>query len=252
MNLEIRNQGPDKAEVWIYDVIGTDMWGEGIAAKTFVKDLAALDVSQIDLHVNSPGGSVWDGQAIYNAIARHPANVTTYVDGLAASIASTIALAGDTVIMAENALMMIHKAWALSIGNANDLREAADVLDKVDETITGIYSRKTGKDAESIGSAMAEETWFTAQEAVDFGLADQVEEGLAAAALITDPEIMARYKHVPEALTKQDPDPIQTVAVLGDDIVSDSTGAVEFDSDGASQTSEVYDFALERIKHRRK
>ena len=237
---EIKNKTEDSAEVWIYDVIGEDFLGVGIVAKTFVKDLMALDVAHIALHINSPGGSVWDGQAIYNAIARHPAKVTTYVDGLAASIASVIALAGDTVIMAENALMMIHKGWARVIGNADEMRDSADVLDKIDETIAGIYERKTGKDSAEIASAMAEETWYTASEAVDFGLADQVEEGLQAAAMVIPESIKARYKHVPEDIDPPAQPVVETVP----------SGADE--ASGGAPQSKVYDFDMERFKHRRK
>lgn len=263
---EIKNQGDEKAEVWIYDVIGEDFWGEGVTAKNFVKEMSDLDVSQIDLHINSPGGSVWDGQAIFNAIKRHPANVTSFIDGSAFSIASVIAQAGDKVVMAENALMMIHNSWSCLCGNANDMRDSAAVLDKVDETISGVYQRKTGKDTEEIQDAMAEETWFTADEAVEFGLADETSAELKVAALQVDPETMARYKHAPDSLMQKEKASsggfiktpwVYETHITAEDLgmklkILDKPGAGE-SSDGASQTEKenVYDFELERIKHRR-
>jgi len=110
----------DKAEIWIYEYIGEDFWtGGGVTAKSFQKYLAAVKASQIDLHINSPGGDVFDGITIYNLLKQHPATVTTYIYGLAASIASVIALAGDRIVMAENALYMVHNPWGVSMGDAN-------------------------------------------------------------------------------------------------------------------------------------
>ena len=200
--IEIKNLSDDEAEVWIYDVIGQDFWGEGVAAKTFVKELTDIKASQINLHINSPGGSVFDGQAIYNAIARHPANVTTFIDGIAASIASVIALAGDEVIMAENALMMIHEPFAIVMGNANDMRDGANMLDKVSETIKAVYSSKTNLSDKKISDAMAAETWFTADEALDAGLATEISKEIRVAALLITDEMKARYKNVPESVGK--------------------------------------------------
>lgn len=247
---EIKNQTDEKAEIWIYDVIGQDFWGEGVSAKQFVKDIKEIDGSQIDLHINSPGGSVWDGQAIFNAIKRHPANVTTFVDGLAASIASTIALAGDEVVMADNSLMMIHKAWSCVCGNADDMRGSADVLDKVDTTLVGIYARKTGQDDQTITEAMTEETWFTADEAVEFGLADRTEEGLQVAALVVDSEIYNRFKNVPESVTAKLESTtsgfVQTTSSttnIGDFQIIYSSGAddldIKDDEGGASEVEET-------------
>jgi ATP-dependent Clp endopeptidase proteolytic subunit ClpP len=250
---EIKNQTEDTAEVWIYDVIGEDFWGEGVSAKRFVKELADITASQIYMHINSPGGSVWDGQAIYNAVKRHPANVTTYVDGLAASIASVIALAGNQVVMAENALMMIHDPWAMTIGTADEMRASADVLDKVGETIRAVYERRTGKDSAEIKSAMIEETWYTASEAVEYGLADQVEEGLAAVALVIDPEIRARYKHVPaQVAEKTTPKAGDLIPTTTNSQTISIAGAVVDDDGGAPiEESKPIDFELEKIRLRR-
>lgn len=235
---EIKNEAEDKAEVWIYDLIGEDFWG-GISAKSFIDELNEIKASNIDLHINSPGGLVRDGQAIHNAIARHPAKVTTYVDGLAASIASTVALAGDEVIMADNSLMMIHSAWAFTMGNAKETHHNADVLEKHDQTIQGIYQRKTGKDLSEIQDAMEAETWFTADEAVEFGLADRVEEGLQAAACLVTPEVMARFKNPPEILKQSD---LISAQEAGDRLLDEANRKSKVvHGPSASQLSEVVD-----------
>ena len=153
----------------------------------------------IHLHINSPGGSVFDGQAIYTAIKRHPADVISYVDGLAASIASVIALAGNTVVMAENALFMIHDPWGSASGTAADMRLTADILDKVKATIVNAYCAKTGKPADEVEAMMTAETWMSAQEAVDEGFADEVSAEIQLAASFD----LSRFKNAPQNLGKR-------------------------------------------------
>ena len=199
---QIEAQTGARADLWIYEEIGTDFWGEGLTAKKFVEDLAALEVDHIALHINSPGGSVFDGQAIFNAIERHPATVTTYIDGIAASIASVIALAGDTVEMAANALFMVHDPYGMAMGTSADMRQMADVLDKVGDTIIGVYERKTGLAPEAILEAMAAETWYTAAEAEAAGYADSVAAPVKAAALSRFDFKSLGYRHVPDALAR--------------------------------------------------
>ena len=132
---EIKNKA-EKAEIWIYEMIGKDFWtGEGLTAKDFQKDLSQIKASQIDLHINSPGGDVFDGNTIYNLLKQHPATITTYIDGLAASIASVIALAGDKVYMAENALFMLHQPWGITIGNEEDHEKTLELLRQVGGSI---------------------------------------------------------------------------------------------------------------------
>lgn len=167
---KIKNQA-EKAEVLLYDEIGFF----GVNAKDFVSQFNAIDADEIDLRINSPGGSVFEGLTIANAISRHRANVTVHVDGLAASIASVIAMSGDKVVMAKNAYMMIHDPWGIVIGSADDMRKEADLLDKVSGTIIQAYVDKTGEKAEVIKQLMSNETWFTAEEAKEIGLADEVE-----------------------------------------------------------------------------
>lgn len=159
------------AEVYIYDVI--DSWF-GVNAGDFVQQLEALDVQTINLRVNSPGGSVFDGVAIMNAIRRHPANVIATVDGLAASAASFIIQAADEVVMGPSTELMIHEASNICWGNAADMTEMAAHLDRISGTIAGIYAERAGGTADEWRAAMKEETWYTAAEAVAAGLADKV------------------------------------------------------------------------------
>lgn len=178
------------AELMIYDEIA---W-YAVDAQEFVGRLNALDASQINLRINSPGGSVFDGVAIYNSLKAHKAKITTYIDGVAASIASIIALAGDEVRMAKNAMFMVHDPWALVVGNASDLRNTAETLDKVAGTLVQTYVNASTLDADEVRAAMLAETWYTAEEAKDIGFVDKV---------TGDVEIEARfdlsvYNHAPE------------------------------------------------------
>lgn len=161
------------AEVYIYDVI--DSWF-GVNAADFVRELQALDVDTINLRVNSPGGSVYDGVAIMNALRRHPANIIATVDGLAASAASFIIQAADEVVMGKNTELMIHDASALCWGNAKDMADTAQILDRISGTIAGIYAERAGGTADEWREAMLAETWYTAEEAVTAGLADRVDD----------------------------------------------------------------------------
>jgi ATP-dependent protease ClpP protease subunit len=165
---------PKSAEVWIYDRIGASMWDEGTSAKDFARKLKALDVEEITLHLNSPGGNAFDGIAIFNTLKDHPARVGVIVDGLAASAASFIAQSGDMVRMNKGSQMMIHDAAGIVIGNPKDMREFADVLDKCCDSIAGIYASRAGGDVADWREAMSKESWYTAQEAVDAGLADEL------------------------------------------------------------------------------
>lgn len=192
--------GARRAAIWIYEEIGENFWGEGLTAKQLVQDLAALDVDAIDLHVNSPGGNVFDGQAIFNALRQHPATVTTYIDGLAASIASVVALAGDRVIMASNALFMYHDPFGMVTGGAAEMRQFADVLDKVGATIADIYIARTGQSVDAIRAGMAAETWMTADEAHAYGFVDEVADAVKVAARFD----LSRFHNAPPVALEQD------------------------------------------------
>jgi ATP-dependent Clp protease, protease subunit len=161
------------AEIVIYDEIGAF----GIPAKAFLDELKALGpVAELTVRINSPGGSVFDGVAIYNALKRHDAAVTVWIDGIAASIASMIAMAGDEVVMPENAMLVLHDPSGLVAGTASDMRAMADALDRMESGMVAAYRDKSGRDDSEIEALMQAETWLSAQEAVALGLADRVEE----------------------------------------------------------------------------
>ena len=166
------DDAPTRAKVRIYDAIG-GWWGTNAA--DFVAELDALDVDELDVHVNSPGGAVWDGIAIMNSLRKHRARVTVIVDGLAASAASIVAMAGDEVVMAEGSQMMVHQASGGAWGNADFMRDSAAILDKIDQNLAGIYARRAGGSRESWLDVMRAETWYNADEAVAAGLADRAD-----------------------------------------------------------------------------
>lgn len=167
----ITNQG-DEAVVRIYD----EIWWLGVNAQDLAADLDAITAPKIRVEINSPGGDVWDGIAIYNALRAHPAEVTTRVDGMAASIASVIAQAGDHRTMLGGSQMMIHNASGLTIGDANTHAEMVEILRQQDRVIAGIYAERSGSPADDFAVLMDAETWMTAAEAVERGLADEVVE----------------------------------------------------------------------------
>lgn len=163
--------------LYVYDVIvASDAdaeWMGGVSAERIVKQLAQMS-GPIEMRINSPGGDVFAARAIMAAMAGYGDEITAYVDGYAASAASIIAIAAGKVVMAEGSFMMIHKAWTWSVGNSDDFLSAAALLDKIDGTIAETYAGRSGKDREHHVEQMRAETWFTAQEAVDEGLADEV------------------------------------------------------------------------------
>ncbi|SEQ73286.1 ClpP-like prohead protease/major capsid protein fusion protein [Basfia succiniciproducens] len=193
----IKSSAKDTAEISIYDEIG--FWG--VTAQRFAKDLKALgdNLKQINLHIHSPGGDVFDGIAIYNLLKNHPANKTVYIDGLAASMASVIAMAGNEIIMPENAMMMVHKPWGIQGGDADDMRKYADLLDKVESTLIMAYSSKTGKSADELAAMLSEETWLTGKECVEQGFADKLAEPLVAMASIQSKKL-EDYTKMPDKI----------------------------------------------------
>ena len=198
-SIEQRAEAPEEATVYLYDAIDS-FWG--INAQDFVKDLAGISAPTIHLRINSPGGDVFDARAMATAIANHPSTIVAHIDGLAASAATYIALAADSVEMADGGFFMIHNAWTLAFGNSADMRSMADLLDKIDATILNDYAKKTKKPMDEIEAAMNAETWFTAQEALDFGFVDKITESEKVDARWD----LAAYANAPKALTEQ-PDP---------------------------------------------
>ena len=154
----------------------------GVSAKNFLNDLKAFDGSTIDLEINSPGGDVFAGLAIYNGLRNSGKTVNVKVLGLAASAASLIAMAGDSIEMPENTFMMIHNPWSFAAGDANEMRATADWLDKIGNSLVATYAKRTGKTEDEIKALLDSETWMTAQEAVDAGFATSVTEATQAKA----------------------------------------------------------------------
>ncbi len=177
---DIKNEAfSNLTEVMIYDEIGN----YGVDAKSFIDEVKAIPTDKsVLLRINSPGGSVIDGLAIYDAISRMPQKVTTRIEGMAASMASVIALAGDEVTMSANSLYMIHNVWGGETGESTDLRKAADLMDKMGDRLVSIYMSKTGESEEQIRAWMDKETWFDSSEAVKAGFIDKIEEPIKLAA----------------------------------------------------------------------
>lgn len=189
---DIRNATDgDAAVVRIYDEIGFF----GVTAEDFARDLGAVTADEIVVQISSPGGDVFDGVAIFNALRAHPASVTTRVDGIAASIASVIAQAGDHRVMLTGAQMMVHEAWGVAIGPAAEMREFADLLEKQNANIAAIYAARAGGDTQNFIDMMAGgDTWLSATEAVELGLADEIVDPAAKAKaglteMVIDPAI---------------------------------------------------------------
>jgi ATP-dependent Clp endopeptidase proteolytic subunit ClpP len=193
----------EPAEVLIYDEIGMF----GVTAKMFYDQLKALgDVDKVTVRINSPGGELFAGIAIYNMLAELDAEVTVRIDGLAASVASLIAMAGETVIMPDNAMLMIHDPVGHVMGGADDMREMADLLDRMRQTMIAAYARKSGLSDSEISEIMDAETWFTAAEAVEAGFADEIAASVRAAARFD----LTRYDHPPRMSGKRSPTMTQT------------------------------------------
>lgn len=190
---EIKNQADEETELIIYDVIG---WPFNDASE-LVRAVAGIKSTTITVRINSPGGDVFDGMAIYNALASHPARVVTRIEGLAASIASVIAMAGREIQAYQNTFVMVHRAWALTVGNTDELRDAADLLDKIDSQLVDIYAARTKSGKKEIKQLMAETTWMTAKEAKEKGFVTSIiENGKGAKALFD----LSIFDNVPDGL----------------------------------------------------
>jgi ATP-dependent Clp protease protease subunit len=201
VNIRFLNRGPKVGEIWLYDQVG-EGWFGGMSAKSFAEGLRALGkVDTINLRINSPGGSVFDGMAIYNSLKAHPARIEVDVDGVAASIASVIAMAGDDIRMAGNSMMMIHNPMGGVMGGADEMRKTADLLDQIKGLIVDTYASRTGQPAADLVGWMDAETWMTAADAKSNGFADSVtEEQKIAACYGFD---LSVFKHAPKSLKNE-------------------------------------------------
>jgi len=204
-----------EATIYLYDaIVNSDEeaeWFGGVAPKAFIKELKSINEPVINIRINSPGGSVFAARAMEQALRDHPAKVVAHIDGYSASAASFLMMAADEIVISQGALVMIHKAWTMAYGNANDLIQTADLLDKIDSTLIETYSSRTKQEASKISEWMAAETWFTAQEAVDAGFADRVADTKAKAQAWD----LSAYANAPKAEKEQSapiepqPEPVQ-------------------------------------------
>jgi len=174
----IQNKAGETADIYIFDEIGT----YGVTAQDFISEIKGLKDMPINLRINSLGGDVFDGMAMYNVIKRREAKTTVYIEGIAASIATIIALGADEVIMAENSLFMIHNAWGGTSGEAKDMRKTAETLDKITSELTDIYVKKTGLSYDTLAEMMDEESWLNADEAFALGFIDTISDSIKVAA----------------------------------------------------------------------
>lgn len=188
----------DSTEVMIYDVIG---WPFNDAGE-IIRALAGIDTKTVTVRINSPGGDVFDAMAIFNALQSHKSKIVTRIESLAASAASFIALAGKEVQAYQNAMVMIHEPWVLAAGNQYDLREIADILEKISGNMVDIYSQNSNVGKKEIREMMKAETWFTAKEARDKGFVDTIIDGKAAKAQFD----LSMFAHVPDGFTAEDHD----------------------------------------------
>ena len=245
---QIKAVAPDRAELRIDGTIGGGWFEEDpVTAKAFAKELkAAGKVKHLDVYINSPGGSVFDGSAIYSQLKRHAAKKTVYIEGLAASIASVIAMAGDDIVMPDNALMMIHRASGGVFGDAGDLRKTAEVLEKVESSMITAYQAKTGRTPEELADMMADETWMTAQEAVALGFADRVAEAITVTAC-ADADALRHFKTPPYALLApappvspaSSPEPVMSEPVDTPAPVADPAPVAPVESEPAAEPDAV-------------
>jgi len=206
----------DSAEIFLYEPIGEDIFGDGIGAKNFAQDLKNLgNVNNIILHINSPGGSVFEGLAIYNQLKAHKASITVLIDGLAASIASVIAMAGDRILMPENAMLMVHDPLALILGNAQDLMKMVETLGVLKQSIISAYRDKTGLSDVQISDLMTAETWMNGKDAVELGFADLLVNPIKIAAHFD----LSKFKNAPISLNNIKSKGLRT---MEDQIIDDS------------------------------
>ena len=190
-------------DIDVYGGIGDEFDEGGVTAVSFVRALRDADGEDVTIHINSSGGSVFDANTMAEALRGYKGHTTASIEGLAASAASYFALTADDVVINPSALMMIHNPWDFAVGDAEDMRKKADMLDKARSTISAQYARKTGRTVDEIEGLMDAETWFTAQEAVEFGFVDRMSDSEPIAACVRC-EDMKRFRNAPEGLLASD------------------------------------------------
>ncbi|WP_283149739.1 head maturation protease, ClpP-related [Silvimonas soli] len=211
----------DEATIYLYDAIvasqsDADWWG-GVAADAFVKALVNISAPVIHLRINSPGGDVFAARAMETAVRQHPSQIIAHVDGLAASAASYLAIAADEVEIAPGGFFMIHKAWTVGWGNADDFTATAGLLGKIDESLVQSYAAETGQTPDQIREWMAAETWLTGDEAVKYGFANRLASDTAKAQASWD---LSAFAHAPAGLNAalRNPPPAEPAAPAAPDM----------------------------------
>lgn len=204
---EVSMKADDTAEIYLYGEIVSDSWGGeyGISEKDIIKALKEIpkSVKQINLRVNSPGGSVFSGSTIYELLKNHPAKVTAYVEGMAASIASIIIMASDEIVMGDAGMIMIHKPLVGVYGNANRLQDMIEILDRIEFQMVSIYLKRMKKSREDIAKMLSDETYFGAEDAIEIGLADRKtdssdESRYLAACIIEEMSNKKQFRNLPK------------------------------------------------------
>ena len=192
-----------RGEMYLYDEIGGGFFSEGITASSVQEALATMKgLDGVDVYINSPGGAVFEGVTIYNQLKRFAGQKTVHIDGLAASIASIIAMAGDEICMAENAMMMIHDPYGFAMGTSDDMRKQADAMDQVRGTLVNTYVARTKGDEKAISGWMAAETWMDAKQSVERGFADKITADRTVEASVGGMKLLAKYRNAPERFMK--------------------------------------------------
>lgn len=211
-NFRNAKEDPKIGELDIYgEIADSSWWGDEVTPKQFKKDMDALgDISILNVYINSPGGDVFAGQTIYSILKRKKCTVNVYIDGLAASAASVIAMVGradgNTLNVPKNAMLMIHNPWSLTWGYASDMRQMADTLDKIRDSIVAVYKDGSGLEDKDIIELMDAETWMTAQDALDYGFIDHIEDAKQVAAMVGNFDL-SRFKNVPKELVESEKQP---------------------------------------------
>ncbi|MFD5509118.1 head maturation protease, ClpP-related [Streptomyces sp. NPDC127051] len=241
----ITNVADSPVTIDIFDEIG--FWG--VNAAQFQRELAAVTASEITVNLSSPGGEIFEGIAIYNALRTHPATITVQVSALAASIASVIAQAGDRIVMQSGSQMMIHEGSGMCWGNAADMLQMAELLDHQSDNIAQIYADRAGGTAEQWRERMRAETWFTAQEAVDAGLADEVETTPRKGEPAVEPSVSARWDLSVFNYAGREQAPAPAIPVVEPEpVVASTPDAAEGEPHAALQASATTDEAGEPVE----
>lgn len=229
---KIKNEA-ECAVIYIYGTIGADFWNDDDSntAKDFAKKLDELEPKPLNIRIDSGGGDVYEGFAIASAIQRYEGHTHVFIDGMAASAASYIALMADEVSMNDFSMIMIHNAWTFAVGNRDELRDTAARLEALDDTIAGIISSRSGLSIEETRGAMCAETWYTADEAREAGMCDEVIETEQRIAASIDQRLLCHFKNVPENIAVDMP--------VTDDVIVKLEKAIDASDESENNESDL-------------